>query len=93
MQHRFRPNNPNELLTVDFKGWWYSPNKEKANPLTVRDEYSKMILAITLTEKGDIPNVKAVFERLFTKYSLPSCIRFDNGPLFASSFNALGLPN
>ena len=42
--NRVKANKPNHVWTVDFKGWWYTPDKEKCNPLTVRDEYSKYIL-------------------------------------------------
>jgi putative transposase len=91
IQNRVRPTGPNDVWTVDFKGWWYTQEKDRVNPLTVRDEYSKMILSITVVEKGDISSVKAEFVRLFKKYGVPRCIRSDNGPPFASPFNALGL--
>lgn len=91
IQNRYQPRKPNDLWTVDFKGWWYTYQKQRVNPLTVRDEYSKMILSIAVVEKGDISSVKAEFLRLFMKYGLPRCIRSDNGPPFASPFNALGL--
>jgi transposase InsO family protein len=91
IQNRFVPKQPNDLWTVDFKGWWYSKKKEKVNPLTVRDEYSKYILAITVMERGDISCVENEFRRLFKKHGLPLCIRSDNGPPFACKFNSLGL--
>ena len=85
------PKQPNDLWTVDFKGWWYTPTKEKCEPLTVRDEYSKYILSIKILENGDITSVKREFERLFTKYGLPKVIKSDNGPPFASARSILGL--
>ncbi len=91
IQNRFKPAKPNDLWTVDFKGWWYTHEKEKVNPLTVRDEYSKMILSIKVVEKADIFCVKTEFEHLFKRYGLPRCIRSDNGPPFANAFNHLGL--
>ena len=91
IQNRFIPEKPNDLWTVDFKGWWYTPNREKCEPLTVRDEFSKYILSIALLEKGDILSVKKEFERLFCEYGLPGVIRSDNGPPFASSQSMLGL--
>ena len=68
---RIKPVKPNVLWTVDFKGWWWTSKKERREPLTVRDDYSKYILAIEVPEKGDIACVKAVFEALFRKYGLP----------------------
>lgn len=91
IQVKVVPVRPNQVWTVDFKGWWYTKNKEKCEPLTVRDEFSKFILCIKVLDKGDTPHVKQAFEALFSKYGLPEIIRSDNGPPFASSFNSLGL--
>jgi transposase InsO family protein len=91
IQQRIAPEKPNDVWTVDFKGWWYSKNKEKINPLTVRDEFSKHLLAIEAVEKGDITSVKAVFIRLFKQFGLPLYIRSDNGPPFANVLNYWGL--
>jgi transposase InsO family protein len=91
IQQRMVPEKPNDVWTVDFKGWWYSRNREKINPLTIRDEYSKRILAIEAVEKGDTASVKAVFIRLFTQFGLPRIIRSDNGPPFANVLNYWGL--
>ncbi|TGM13675.1 hypothetical protein EHQ82_19150, partial [Leptospira selangorensis] len=30
-----KATHPNHIWTVDFKGWWYTPDREKVNPLTV----------------------------------------------------------
>ena len=91
IQQRIIPEKPNDVWTVDFKGWWYSRNQEKINPLTIRDEYSKFILAIEAVEKGDITNVKEVFIRLFKQFGMPRIIRSDNGPPFANVLNYWGL--
>lgn len=91
IQNRITPGKPNDVWTVDFKGWWYTSEKERCEPLTVRDDYTKYILAITILEKGDIPSVKKEFERLFKKYGLPRMIKSDNGPPFASANAVMGL--
>lgn len=91
IENRVEATKPNEVWTVDFKGWWYTLDKEKVNPLTVRDEYSKFILSIKALDKGDIPSVKAEFQRLFRLFGLPEIIRSDNGPPFASAASLLGL--
>jgi transposase InsO family protein len=91
LENRIEAKQPNDIWTVDFKGWWYTPDKEKVNPLTVRDDFSKCILCIKALDKGDIASVKAEFERLFKKNGLPKVIRSDNGPPFASSTSLLGL--
>jgi len=86
-----KATRPNHVWTVDFKGWWYTPEREKVNPLTVRDDYSKYILSIKTLKKGDIASVKAEFTRLFSIYGLPDVIRSDNGPPFASMQSLWGL--
>lgn len=91
LQNRFVPAKPNELWTVDFKGWWYTSEKDKVNPLTVRDEYSKYILSLKALDKGDTKAVRSEFERLFRAYGLPKVIRSDNGPPFAAMRGLLGL--
>jgi transposase InsO family protein len=91
LQARVKAERPNDVWTVDFKGWWYTRDKERVNPLTVRDERSKCILAIEVAEKGDIPAVKGVFKRLFKRNGLPDYIRSDNGPPFANVNNMWGL--
>lgn len=91
IQGRIIPERPNQVWTVDFKGWWYTKHKEKCEPLTVRDEFTKFILAVKVLDKGDTFNVKQAFEVIFRKYGLPEVIRSDNGPPFASSINAHGL--
>jgi transposase len=91
LKNRFIPAAPNDLWTVDFKGWWYTPEKEKCEPLTVRDEYSKNILSFKILEKCDISSVKREFEELFKKHGLPKAIRSDNGPPFAHHATVLGL--
>lgn len=90
LRNRIPANEPNDVWTVDFKGYWYS-NGEQCLPLTVRDLASKYILDIRLMHSGTSNAVKAVFEKLFSKHGLPKVIRSDNGTPFASSNSALGL--
>lgn len=91
LQNRIEAKAPNDLWTVDFKGWWYTPLKEKCEPLTVRDEFSKYILSVQILKKGNTECVKAHFEQLFKCYGLPRVIRSDNGPPFASAQSMFGL--
>jgi transposase InsO family protein len=91
LQARVEAKEPNDVWTVDFKGWWWTASGEKCLPLTVRDEYSKYLLAVETPEKGDTAHVKAVFELLFRAYGLPRFIRSDNGPPFGNVFNLWGL--
>ena len=81
----------NEVWSVDFKGWWRDPGGERVEPLTVRDEHSRMILELRAVENARTETIRHCFERLFERYGLPGAIRSDNGPPFASSNGLLGL--
>jgi len=81
----------NEIWTVDFKGWWKDREGLRVEPLTVRDEHSRMLLEMRLLEDSRTESVRSCFERLFERHGLPGAIRSDNGPPFASSQGLLGL--
>ena len=76
---------PNHVWTADFKGWFRSGNGQRVEPLTVRDQFSRYVLAIRLLPDQRWRPAKAVFLRLFKHYGLPKVIRTDNGSPFASS--------
>jgi len=82
---------PNEVWTVDFKGWWHAKDGGRVDPLTVRDEYSRMILEMKCVDNSRTSTVRACFEELFERHGLPQAIRSDNGTPFASSQGLLGL--
>lgn len=82
---------PNEIWTVDFKGWWYKADGGRCEPLTVRDEYSRYILELRAVENAHGQTIQHCFERLFERHGLPQAIRSDNGAPFASTAGVLGL--
>lgn len=84
-------SKPNEVWTVDFKGWWRVRDGRRCEPLTVRDLYSRYILCLRPMEKRNTEEVQAVFERIFERYGLPDAIRSDNGAPFASITGLHGL--
>lgn len=73
---------PNDLWTVDFKGWWRTRDGSRCEPLTVRDAFSRFVFTVTLVGETASNSVRQVFERLFQQYGLPSTIHVDNGPPF-----------
>ena len=81
---------PNEVWTVDFKGWFRTGDGTRVEPLTVRDLASRYILAIDLLGQQNIPESRIAFERIFARYGLPRVIRADNGSPFGAT-GALGL--
>lgn len=82
---------PNEIWTVDFKGWWYDWQGKRCEPLTVRDEFSRYLLDLRAVADARTETVRACFEGLFERYGLPAAIRSDNGTPFASVRSVLGL--
>lgn len=73
---------PNEVWTVDFKGWFRTRNGQRVDPLTVRDLFSRYILGIALLRPHD-KAVRQYFRGLFRRYGLPKVIRVDHGSPFA----------
>jgi len=86
-----RGQAPNEVWTVDFKGWWHGTNGNRCEPLTVRDEASRYLLELELLPNAKTITVRGRFERLFELHGLPGSIRSDNGVPFASVQGVLGL--
>lgn len=81
---------PNQVWTVDFKGWWHD-REGRCEPLTVRDEYSRYVLELRALPNARTATVQGCFERLFAEHGLPEAIRSDNGVPFASPNGLLGL--
>jgi len=91
LQSRLTPRRPNELWTVDFKGWWHSVDRQRCEPLTVRDAYSRYLLCVWAAPDGRTWTIRRQFQSLFERYGLPGSIRSDNGAPFASHSGPLGL--
>lgn len=85
-----RPTRPNQVWTVDFKGWFRTADGQRQEPLTVRDLFSRFGLCVRLLPSQDDARVRQVFQRLFRQRGLPASIRADNGSPFAGT-GALGL--
>ena len=86
----YKASAPNDGWSVDLKGWWHD-GEGRAEPLTVRDEYSRYVLELRALPDARTSTVQACFERLFERHGLPKVIRSDNGPPFASTNGLLGL--
>lgn len=90
--HRLiEPVEPNDVWTIDYKGWWLSEDIKRCNPLTIRDLKTRYNLAIKLTPRQDMHSVKGVMAKVFREYGLPKVIRSDNGAPFASHNSPLGI--
>ena len=79
---------PNDVWCADFKGWFRTGDRNRCEPLTVTDAFSRYALACRALPTTTRSVVRPVFESLFREYGLPWAIRTDNGAPFAST--ALG---
>lgn len=81
---------PNQVWTVDFKGWFRTADGVRQEPLTVRDLFSRYGLCLRLLPNQDDRAVRRAMRQLFRQRGLPAAIRVDNGSPFGGT-GALGL--
>ena len=83
-----RPTQPNQVWTVDFKGWFLLGNQQRCDPLTVCDRYSHYVLACDARPNQQFKSTLHAFRGLMRHHGLPEIIRCDLGSPFTS--NGLG---
>ena len=76
--------SPNDVWSIDFKGWFRTQDGRRIDPLTTEDAASRYLLVCDGLSRPNGPAVRRVLERAFREYGLPRAIRTDNGPPFAS---------
>jgi putative transposase len=76
--------------TIDFKGHFCVLSGAKCQPLTIRDLYSRYVLAVEHAAPPSEAVVRALMVRVFRGQGLPRAILVDNGAPFAG-VGALGL--
>jgi transposase InsO family protein len=86
-----RAEHPNQVWTIDFKGWWYTRNRERFEPLTIRDAHSRYVLCAQALDNARTETVREAMARVFERYGLPEVIRSDNGAPFAARRSPRGL--
>lgn len=79
------PTQPNEVWSVDFKGWFILGNGQRCDPLTVCDRYSHYVLACRAQPNQQFKGTLHSFQSLMRQAGLPEIIRVDHGSPFASS--------
>ena len=75
---------PNDVWTVDFKGWFPTGDGARCEPLTLQDAHSRYLLRCQALCRADGGRAWAVVEAAFREFGLPRALRSDNGPPFAS---------
>jgi len=79
------PSEPNDLWCTDFKGHRLSESRERLEPFTLGDAFSRYSLACTLVGSTSFASVWPIVRRCFKEYGMPRRLRSDNGPPFAST--------
>jgi putative transposase len=91
LQTPARAERPNHVWTIDFKGWWYTRNRTRFEPLTIRDDFSRYVLCAQALDDSRTETVRRQMVRVFERHGLPEVIRSDNGSPFAAATSPLGL--
>ncbi len=91
LQTPAKAERPNHVWTIDFKGWWYTRNRTRFEPLTIRDEFSRYVLCAQALDDARTDTVRRQMTSVFERYGLPEVIRSDNGSPFAACNSPLGL--
>lgn len=91
VQTPIRAERPNQVWTIDFKGWWRTGNGQRFEPLTIRDDFSRFVLCAEALENSRTETVREQMTRVFERYGLPEILRSDNGSPFAARNAPLGL--
>ncbi len=79
---------PNDVWSIDFKGWFRLGDGVRCDPLTVNDVFSRASLLCRAMVGPKLDDVRLLLEALFWKYGLPRFMLSDNGPPFGA--NGLG---
>jgi len=83
---RARPAlRPNDVGTVDFKGWFRTLDGQRCDPLTVRDLASRYGLLAQVLPDQKFHRTQVAFDKLFRQRGLPAALRMDNGSPFGST--------
>jgi transposase InsO family protein len=79
-----KPTHPNQVWTVDFKGWFFTADGQRCDPLTVCDRYSHYLIGCQARPNQQFKSTLRVFKKLMRHHGCPQIIRVDNGTPFAS---------
>jgi transposase InsO family protein len=80
-----RADGPNDVWTMDFKGYFRTLDGRACWPLTIADAFSRRLLGVTAMARPRGDWTRAACERAFRACGVPRVIRTDNGEPFAGS--------
>ena len=68
---------PNHVWATDFKGWFPTQDKERCDPLTVTDLFSRYLLGVQALPQATQAWTRVAYTSLFRTHGLPEIIRMD----------------
>ena len=77
-------NQPNDVWSIDYKGWFRVGDGTRCDPLTVNDVFSRASLECRAMVSPKLEDVQFRLEGLFWELGLPDFMLSDNGPPFGS---------
>jgi transposase InsO family protein len=75
---------PNHVWATDFKGWFCTQDKERCDPLTVTDLFSRYLVGVQALPQATQMWTRMAYASMFRTHGLPEIIRMDNGSPFGS---------
>jgi len=75
----------NAVWCIDFKGKFRTQDGTLCHVLTLVDAYSRFLLRAEVLLEPTGRNVERVLDAAFQEFGLPTAMRSDNGPPFAST--------
>jgi putative transposase len=81
-------NAPNDVWSMDYKGWFRVGDGTRCDPLTVNDVFSRASLTCQAMVSPKSEDVRRRLEETFAVFGLPRFMLSDGGPPFGS--NGLG---
>ena len=76
---------PNDVWSIDYKGWFETGDGKRCDPLTITDNASRYLIRLTAMPEINQERVKGVMEAAFRENGLPVAIRSDNGAPFVTA--------
>lgn len=76
---------PNDVWSMDYKGWFRVGDGTRCDPLTVNDVCSRASLACQAMVSPKMPDVRRRLKRTFLTFGMPLFMLSDGGPPFGST--------
>jgi len=78
-------SGPNDVWSIDYKGWFRVGDGTRCDPLTVNDVATRMSLECRALVSPKTEDVQRHLEWAFVEFGLPGWMLSDNGPPFGST--------